>query len=457
MTRRLTSFVEGVLAQEGALVDRSTPGRIEVLLPDNLQHELGVGELAVLVEDDAAEGDLACGYGTEALSKLARLALGEQGRVISGSVDLPPPSPRPPKAFTGLNLSVRVGNVVATPAWTLIGLGRFVATSDDQREGLVQVALPAASGGPVDLPELEAFRLDPVDIEALPAEALQRGFARLRAALVDETVTRLTSFRETVSRRHRRDAERVEQYFADVAADLEQRIAVRQDAPGLRAKLAALPAERLRRRSQLVSNHAIKVSLELAGLVALRGPGLDAELIVKRRKHELTMRVRFDGLANQWAPIQCNGCGKSIFSFAMCDAATHVFCSECWNLCGSGGHRNCFRCAGKPSVPFWHRSLAPLHLDRSSGRARPAPAAAAPVPAPARPAKGTDPQSPRDMVVRTLKSKAALLSSQQIRRGVDLSAAELRPILAKLIAEGLVEKSGRGTGTQYVWTASCMK
>jgi hypothetical protein len=467
MTTRVTRFVEGVLTQEGALVDGAEEGRLEAVLPPGLQRQLELGELAVLVENDKEQGDMAYGYGAEGLDRIVRVALGQQGRVLAGQVTHPVPSPRPPKAYTGLNLSVRVGAITAAPAWSLIGLGRYVATSDDQREGLVRVALPALSGGPVEIPGLEAFAVEPVDVEELPATVLRAGFHRLRTALVDASVTRLAGFREAVSRRHRRDAERVDQYFADVRADLARRIGIRKDTPGLRAKLAALPAEQLRRRSQLVANHALQVTLDLVGLVAIRGPGLDAELIVKRRKHERTLPVRFDGLANQWAPLQCDGCGQNVFAFAMCDDAAHVLCAECWDRGGSGGHRDCFRCSGKPLVPAWKRRLVPLRLNGASPQGTspktPAPkTAVAPRPA-VRPApsssrfsprpetRQTQPNRTRNEVIQVLKQAVRPCSSHYIRRFVDLSAAQLRSVLTKMIDEGLVKKTGRGTGTSYEW------
>jgi hypothetical protein len=381
MAGEIISFVGDVLEREGALVERPAEDRLEALLPEGLQRSLGLGEMALIVEADeeeTPEGAIHCGHGSELLAKAARLALGVPGRAAFGVVDLPPPPSRPPKAYQGLNLSLRVGDVVAAPHWTLVGLGRYEATSDDQREGLVRVAISAAQGAPFELPELEAFKVEPIKREDLPDELIRAGFTKLHEAIMAETVTQLADFREAVARRHRRDAERVDRYFAEVAEDLRRRMSVRRDSPGLQAKLDALPAERKRRRAQLALNHAIQVKVELVGLVALRGPGLKAELEVRRRKNEVTLEVRFDGLANEWVPLRCDGCGRSTFPFAMCDEAVHLLCPDCWDAAGTGGHRDCFRCAGKPMRPYWLRTIK-----RS--------AAPEPPPAPATPAKPTAP------------------------------------------------------------------
>lgn len=459
MTGRVIGFVRSVLVQEGALVDETSPVRIEALLPEALRQELELDEFAGFVEGGGNDGAVDVSYGSDGLGRITQLALGAPGRTIGARVHAAPPTVRPPKAYSGLNVSVRTGDVIARPAWLLHGVGRYVATSDDQREGLVRVSLPAASGGPIDLPELEALTLEPVDDDELPVEELRVGFARLQATLVDEAVARLAAFREAVARRHRRDAERVDQYFADVAADLDRRIAVRKDAPGLRAKLAAIPDEHRRRRAQLVANHALKVSLELLGLAALHGPGLDAELLVKRRKREVTVPARFDGLANQWAPLQCDGCGSSIFAFAMCDAAVHVLCADCWNLCGSGGHRDCFRCAGRPSVPAWKRSVATVRVSGGvvdRGVVEPSRAAEEDSPPPKETRRRT--KASRDVlenVTYLLRRAKRPLTSRQIRQQVTIGAAELRALLAELIAEGRVVKSGHGAGTCYAWQKVC--
>jgi hypothetical protein len=493
-------FVEGVLEQEGAAVEHPLPDRLAVLLPDELQDELGLEELATLVvgEDGASGGAVACGYGTELLGAVARLALGRQGRVFAGTVDWPFPPPRPPKCYEGLNLSLKPGDVTEAPLWNLIGFGRYEATCDDLREGLITVAVSAAQGVPITLPELEAFPCRPIDLEDLPAELLRSGFARLREAMIAEAVSQVAGFREAVSRRHRRDAERVDRYFAEVAEDLRKRMRTRRDAAGLESKLDALPAERQRRRAQLSANHAIQVGVDLVALVALRGPGLRTSLEVRRRKHEVSIPVSFDALANEWVALRCDGCGRPTLAFAMCDEAAHLLCRECWDSCGTGGHRECFRCAGKPLHPFWQRSLAkpPPGVDPVAETPAPPPAArptappptarpTAPPPAarptapppvpvrlrgPAREVLASDSDTPDLSTLRRrvgprgplmdarlstvsliLKRHGRPLTSGEIRREIEVTAEALWEVLNVLEMHGFVEKTGQRRGTRYCW------
>ncbi len=487
-------FVSEVLQREGALIEQTEPGRLETVLPEQLRDRLGLGELAVLTEDDeedAPEGTVSAGHGTEVLAKIARIALGTPGRVAFGAVDRPHPPARRPKAYTGLNLSLRAGMVEPAVHWFLVGLGRYEATSDDQREGLVRSVVSASGGAPFDLPELEAFPIDRLGREQLPDDLIRSGFARLREAIMAEAVTQLAGFREAVARRHRRDAERVDRYFTDVAEDLKRRMRGRRDTPGLEAKLKALPAERRRRRAQLALNHALQVRVELVGLVAIRGPGLKAALEVRRRKHEVELEVRFDGLANEWVPLRCDGCGRPTYLFAMCDEAAHVLCDDCWEAAGTGGHRPCFRCEGKPLRPYWLKQIKQPHLVRAAA-AKPAPAAPAasepakpapPEPAPpkakpappkAKPKAKPAPPKAKPAPVRRPRPRATTtpaerraklqqdvisvlldggrpLTSPEIREEVKVSADKLRDILAPLVEKGLVGKQGQRRGTRYFW------
>ena len=96
------------------------------------------------------------------LGRISRLAIGREGRVAAIEVQRPNPAPRKPERYEGLNLSLRVGEVRPAWQWSLLGIGRYVAASGDQREGLIQVAISSALGTVVALPELSSLCFEPM-------------------------------------------------------------------------------------------------------------------------------------------------------------------------------------------------------------------------------------------------------------------------------------------------------
>jgi hypothetical protein len=78
-----------------------------------------------------------------------------------------------------------------------------------------------------------------------------------------------------------------------------------------------------------------------------------AEIEVRGRKHRRVLQVRYDGIGRQWIGLRCDGCGEAALAFALCDEAAHVLCPACWDSCGAGGRRPCFRCRGEPPRHPW--------------------------------------------------------------------------------------------------------
>ncbi len=347
--RKVLEFAAQVLEREGALVEPSGEDAIEVVLPDRLRQNLETGEFSILT-DGEGEGQ-ACGYGTEILGRIVRIAICG-GRVAAFRADLPSSPPRKPESVIGLNLTFRVLQTWSEWGWILVGCARYRASCDDQREGFVQGAVTAPAGMPVPVPDFGAIPLEKISLQQLPQGVLRPAYPALTGVLRRITLENLEGFRNAVSRRHGRDIERIRRYFNDAARDLRRRLGNR-NAPLLQGKLDALPGELQRRLNQLEADCVLRVRLEMVGLLAINGPGVTAELEVKRRKHRRILQARYDGIGRRWMGLRCDGCGSAALAFAMCDEAKHVLCSACWDFCGSGGHRPCFRCQGKPARCLW--------------------------------------------------------------------------------------------------------
>jgi len=344
----MLEFAARVLEREGALVESAGSG-LSAVLPAAAREALGLEEYSLLT--DGAGGGVPCGYGSEALGKIARLALGP-GRAAAFRADLPECTAQVPAGLVGINVSLRVAGAHSERRWTLIGLARYRASADDQREGLCRAAVGAPDGVPVPPPDLDLLPISPVAPGEVPEDVLRAALPRLLSGLKRQAVEDLRDFREAVARRRRRDASRLRRYFDEVESDLRRRLG-RKGGEAVRGKLDSLPAELRQKLAQIEADSVVRVRVDLAGLVAVLGPGIAADLEVRRRKHTRSLEVRYDGISKRWAGLRCDGCGAAINAFALCDEAVHVLCARCWDSCGSGGHRPCFRCEGKPERGPW--------------------------------------------------------------------------------------------------------
>ena len=289
----------------------------------------------------------------------------------------------------------------------------------------------------------------------LPAARIEEARPALLRALERQAAACLEDFRTAVLRRRVRDARRIERYFREMEDDLRRRVKSRGGDP-LRAKLQALPEERVRRLEELRAECAVRASLDIVALAAVRVPGVTVELEVRRRKHRRRLKVWYDGHARRWAGLRCDGCGAGATAFAMCDEAEHVYCKDCWNTCGTGGHRRCFRCSGEPERESWESlTLEPISDSASvtvtaTSAKNPLARADSELPEASDIPGSSDPEDElRERVLEVIAGQRWPMTSAQIRLFVDVDAAKLRRLLRPLIEDGTVVRLGERRGTRY--------
>ena len=440
----LEEFVRETVERSGGAADQCGDGRVEAILPESVKNVLDCGEHVLLRLDGRSGGEgVACGYGTDALSALAGIAIGG-GRVAACRVDAPGPKLRLPERFSGINASVREIGVSPGLGWTLVAKARYTASCDEMRSGLVSAAVIVPEGVSVPAPDFAALPLEACGSDRPDAGALAGTYPWLVRGLMREAARELALFREAVARRHGRDARRVERYFEEVAADLGRRMASR---PGheLEAKLAGLPEERKRRRQQLEANFSLRVRIDVVGLVAVQALGMTARLEARRRRHVRLLEARWDGLCRAWTGLRCDGCGTAIFQMAVCDGGRHVLCDACWAACGEGGKRPCFVCAGRLAAEPW--KVVPAGDIQETGPARdPGPGGTEPLPA-----QPVNRQAVRQAVQGALERSGEWMTSSAIRKAatLDVTTPLLRQVLDGLVKQGIAAREGRGRGTRY--------
>lgn len=460
----LGAFARRSLTAAGAAVEPDGRGVLEALLPASAHEALGLPELVRISLSPGTAGDgrdrppgedtVRLGFGTELLERLTRLTQGS-GRVAALRASGPPCPQHPPDSLAGLNVSLRRGTVTRREATTLVAIARYSARSDDERLGLVRAAILLPSGTPVPDPDPRDVRLEwsSLDAERLAAAEIRAGLPRLLAVARRRAALEIESFRRGTSRRRRRDVARLESYFSDMARDTALRATRRPDSP-LEAKLEALPEEFARRQAQVEAECRVRVRLEPLGLLAIRAPSGMFTVEARRRTRTRSLDLQYDGLSRAWIGLRCDGCGAATLAFALCDSARHVLCPRCWDACGSGGRRPCFRCEGKPERAPWSETRQALPREAPTIPRDSAPPE--PLPPVERPPSLQDETSLRDeieeqrsRIIDVLRRGGRPLTSAEIRAEIPADASTLRRLLQPLMESGRVVQTGQRRGTRY--------
>jgi hypothetical protein len=476
-----------LLEREGALVEADGDAALAAVLPEGARVTLGLADEAPILALDGRAGSVACGYGTELLRGACARAIGS-GRIAVARAAPAASRPGPLSIYAGLNVALRPGAPERGEVWTLAARLRVDASADDRRILSVEAAVALEAEPVATAPSVWSVPLD-ATADRPPAHLLARCDAALaraaRAAALDATAP----FREAVARRARRDVERIDRYFAELDADLASRISrAPKGAAGLESKRALLPGERERRLRTLRENALVRVRIEPVALLAVVAPAARASLEVLRRKARRTLSVAWHPALRAWLPLACEGCGCPVRAFGACDDAVHVLCQQCLQ------EKSCPRCArgGPPGVVLHEERAAleealelPVSPEGSLLASQPSvrnEATAAPVlrvdsrpaappvtaPLPVEPVPLRDRRPPRlhkevarsreslgARVSEALRSGGEALTSEELQERCRVfSTEELRSVLAALVREGHVERTGKARGTRYRWRGS---
>jgi hypothetical protein len=369
-------LTERLLELEGAAVARIEPDGLEVVAPEHVRTALQLPELARLgFGQDMAPGSLRVGLDSDFAERLEGL-LGEGGRRVRLAGPDDPQAPGSPDRLLGHalvldNATCRLRGVER--AWTtyMVPTFRYVARSDDRREGLVSFAVNAFTGSVLEEPsrlfEAPLRACGPVSTEVpeMSDEELEKVSARVLLPLLQE---RLTPFVAGMQRRIRRDTLRLLDYYGrlreESLAKLEK-LRTRNDeaAPGEareRQRLESIAREHAAKLEDLGRRYALVVEVECLQTLEIVVPVHRLDVEIRRRKatrrigldvNPFTRRLdpppAEDGLARSSARVVCDGALHLVsrVGHAPCPSCERAYC----RACHPGG---CPRCGGGGLTPM---------------------------------------------------------------------------------------------------------
>ncbi|MFO7761181.1 MAG: hypothetical protein R6V20_06180 [Desulfobia sp.] len=336
----LKSFVSCFVTSWGGAVEDRGPA-IDVLLPEELATELGVGEELVLQFGRDGEGDYLINYGSPLLEKMVNTACSRipvTGWTLNFAYLKKAGFDRLiQEVFSFRNSVGKVEKSAETMCEYIILYCSYLAQSDEQKEGLLPLAFNRETGAGIDhmaggLEEVAkesppgSYSLDFSGEETRRLESL----AAVRAR--DLLARELKPFEESMNRRYRRDVANLNRYYTALRQEMEDSL----KRPGLSGQLIAdrkekidiIPLELSTKKEDLFKKYSIKVSLRLCGVLLLRCPVVKIFYRVSAGRKETTAFLYYNPVVKSLEPLVCRECGSSTFSPGFSEDMA-VRCPEC--------------------------------------------------------------------------------------------------------------------------------
>lgn len=350
----LTDFVRRFLDLHGAAVEERESG-LDVLVPERLLEPLGTPEFIHLeIEPDLPAGfrsdasarqTFSIAYGAEFLERLLRLACNEVP-VLSCELDFHYIKSQGFDALIQECFQFK-GGLARVEQWAkvithyMVLTCRYRAQSDEQKEGLCELAFHLETGAQVpDLaPGLEVVSrryLRGASVSKELSDQLLKILGGLKKAAGGAVLRETTGFQESLNRKFRRDVSNLEQYYQSLETEMRQSL----DRSGLsdqlvqdrRAKIALIPEELARKKDDLFKKYSIRIAIVPCAVLLIATPAVKVLMRVAIGRQQKAITAFYNPVTKTMDPLVCEGCQGSAMRIGFCDQA-HLLCLDCTARC----------------------------------------------------------------------------------------------------------------------------
>lgn len=388
----LREVVSELLEGEGAVVDAVEPDGLDVMAPAALAARFGWPEYVRLAFGALpAAGTVRIGLEDDWLDRLGGL-LADRGRLAECQLPRPDGIGAPNDPQRLIDGVMSLPNAVwrlkgVEPEWARVILlaFRYMAVSDEQRDGIVWLGFNTSTGASLDGGTVAALRHRHADGEAWlpPSEeaSLRAGpvwdpqtiAARARPCLERAVRDDIEPFLAAMRRRLERDRLRIHAYHDDLRqaaflklAALERGLAAKispksrskarqqEAAAGQEKAAAAMEREKLRiatiereykaKLDDLRHNYALSVSVEWVQALVLLAPVWRHELSIRRRKGERTLALDWHATVRRMEPAPCDLGDAAGIERHVCDDRLHLTTAAGQAPCPGCGKAFCRAC-----------------------------------------------------------------------------------------------------------------
>lgn len=325
-------FLTGILDAAGAVVEQNTGG-LHALLDAQGALQLGLSEEVRVALDTSSEVDGRQVDGRLGSPLVERLVTKRLARPSVTAVALPAELPRSLPGDCPLLLNaVRKGAAEAArePARYMVVSLRVVLQADEVRSAIESVNVRLADGALVALPPLE--RGYPISASFLDEPERRRVGSAVAQWLRRDGPSRFAASLDALSRRARRDLERMAEYYAGLDSDMAAaaKRARRPDERARRlAKRATLLDDLAARRAQLSERFRPRLSASVVAATLVETEVVRWTVPVRRRTRDGLVAVLCRAADSAFEGPTCAACGIATLRFYLCDDELHVLCAKC--------------------------------------------------------------------------------------------------------------------------------
>ena len=344
--QELEEFACRFLENQGAVLERNEQG-FEALLPENLSEVLGTSEHININtgSDPESEGVYSINHGSSLLEKMV-------DAVCCGDVPLLACQlqfdylkregfDRLIKEQFFFSKSVgKTENRAKINTGYIFLTCRYTAQSDEQKHGLLSFVFNLETGAYV--PHMaELFSATGKNFIPLQKPVWKDGQLEMVMKCIKEQskgilMDELNSFHETMTRRFRRDAANLEEYYHALEKEMEKNLERHSLSEELvkerREKIGLLPDELERKRDDLFKKYSIKVNVEPCAAMLINTPAVKVLYSIFIRRTRKNVSLIYNPVTKVLDPLVCQGCGKSITNIYFCNHL-HLLCSMCNEKC----------------------------------------------------------------------------------------------------------------------------
>lgn len=341
-------FARRFLERQGALIDANPEG-FDAVLPHILAKKLDLPEyVSIKGQSDEGNGRYTVAYGSSLLEKMvemscdplpmasARLSfhyLKSQGfdRLIQDQ-------------FRFHKSLCKVTSTAPIKTDYLVLACRYVARSDEQKEGIIPLAFHFETGALVPQWSLgssnavmEATALPESSRDNVKWERILKGVEREAPGLIAEEIR---DFRDSMNRRLARDVRNLEEYFETLKKEMELSLGRSGLSDRLvqdrKEKIALIPDDLSGKKEDLLKKYSIRVRIVPAAALFIRTPAVKMLGEVFSGREKTPISLIYNPMTKALDPLICEGCSRSITSISFC-ARHHILCSRCHNQCPACG------------------------------------------------------------------------------------------------------------------------
>jgi len=339
-THSLEEFVQRFFTCQGADIDKRG-SRLDVLAPRELARRIGIPAFSSLKIGSEDPDGYGVHYGAPLLEKIAEAACDTVpltiARLAFHYIKSQGFDRLVQEFFTFRDAVVRVENIAEVQTEYLLLTCRFLAQSDEQKEGLVPLAFNLETGAPAG--NIEAM-LDSTEKNfetggngvAFEKEKIGKIIQWVRRRVPEILEAQIEPFRDSMNRRFRRDVANLEEYYDGLKQEMTENLMRQGLSEQLiqerKEKIRLIPDEITKKKEDLFKKYSIKVKLELSGAMLIRTPAIKlfCRATIGRRQQPLTLF--YNPIDKSLDPLVCSVCGEGTYQIHFCDHL-HLRCSQC--------------------------------------------------------------------------------------------------------------------------------